>query len=112
MTQKTTDIVKQVVGFLTALSMFLGTIGFAFDWLTVDSINAFGVVLGATIALGYTLYAVYTNTFGAKSAFRKAAEKAVTRAEEEGEAVVIDITAEVEELEVPEFANDAADIKG
>lgn len=112
MTQKTTDIVKQVVGFLTAISMFLGTIGFAFDWLTVDSINAFGVVLGATIALGYTLYAVYINTFGGKGAFKKAAKKAVVRAEQEGEAVVVDITADIEELETPEFANDAADIKG
>lgn len=106
MTQKTTDIVKQVVGFLTAMSMFLGTIGFAFDWFNADSINAFGVFLGATIALGYTLYAVYTNTFGSKKAFDKAADKAAVRAEEEGEIPVI-ITAP--EDVVPEFANDASD---
>lgn len=89
MNQKTTDLVKQVVGFLTALSMFMGTIGFAFDWFNADSINAFGVVLGAGLALGYTLYAVYVNTFAGAGAFDKAAEKAAQRAEEEGDTPAI-----------------------
>lgn len=58
------DVVSQVVSFLSAAMMFLGTLNIHFEWLTKESINAFGVVLTAAIALGITLYGIYKNHFG------------------------------------------------
>lgn len=56
------DIVILVTGFLSTLLLFLGTINVYFEWFTMDSINAFGALLGAGIALGGALFAVYKNT--------------------------------------------------
>lgn len=58
------DIFSQVVGFLSAIMMFMGTLNFKFGWLTADSIDAFGIVLTSGIALGITLYTIYRNHFG------------------------------------------------
>ncbi|MDM5208411.1 phage holin [Cytobacillus kochii] len=58
------DVVAQVVGFLSAIMMFLGTLNVKFEWLTAESIDAFGIVLTAGIALGITLYTIYKNHFG------------------------------------------------
>lgn len=58
------DIVKQITGFLSALLVFLGFLGVSFEWFTVDSINAFGLVLAAAIPLAYNLFTIYKNHFG------------------------------------------------
>lgn len=58
------DVVKQITGFLSAVLVFLGLIGVSFEWFTVDSINAFGLVLAAAIPLGYNLYTIYKNHYG------------------------------------------------
>ena len=60
------DIVTLLGGFLTALLLFLGTIGISFDWFTQDSIDAFVVLIGAAIALGINLYAIWKNTYVSK----------------------------------------------
>lgn len=70
----TKDIVILVTGFLSAVLLFLGTINVYVEWFTADSINAFGVVLGAGIALGGALYAVYKNTYAVTRKARKQAE--------------------------------------
>lgn len=84
MSQKTEDVVKQVVTALSALMLFLGTVGITFDWFTLDSINAFGVFLGAFILLCITLYGIYMNTYAQLRAFRLAEEKKRQRLAEEG----------------------------
>jgi protein-S-isoprenylcysteine O-methyltransferase Ste14 len=58
------DIVKQLVGFLMAVLLFLGTINIKFDWFTEASINAFGFVVAAAIALGINLWTIYKNHYG------------------------------------------------
>jgi hypothetical protein len=62
------DILILLGGFLTALLLFLGTIVVQFDWLTQESIDAFVLFVGATIALGLNLYAVWKNTHVSKKA--------------------------------------------
>ncbi|MCM3325029.1 hypothetical protein [Cytobacillus kochii] len=49
---------------MSAIMMFLGTLNVKFEWLTAASIDAFGIVLTAGIALGITLYTIYKNHFG------------------------------------------------
>ncbi|MFS0780106.1 hypothetical protein [Bacillus sp. 1P06AnD] len=56
------DTITLLGGFLTALLLFLGTIGISFDWFTQESINAFVVVVGALVALIINIYAVWKNT--------------------------------------------------
>ncbi|MBG9603530.1 MAG: phage holin [Bacillota bacterium] len=58
------DVVSQVVGFLTAIMLFLGTINIKFEWFNEESISAFGIVLSAGIMLAVTLYTIYKNHFG------------------------------------------------
>lgn len=55
-------------GFLTALLLFLGTVGISFKWLTMDSINAFVVLISALVALIVNVYAVWKNTYVSKKA--------------------------------------------
>lgn len=68
------DIVILVTGFLSTLLLFLGTINVYFEWFTMDSINAFGALLGAGLALGGALYAVYKNTYAVTRKSRKQAK--------------------------------------
>jgi hypothetical protein len=58
------DVAKQITGFLTALFLFLGAINVKFEWFTLNSINAFEVVIVAAIPLVYTFYAIWKNHFG------------------------------------------------
>ncbi|WLR54278.1 phage holin [Mesobacillus subterraneus] len=58
------DVVMQVTGFLMVIMLFLGTLNVKFNWLTEESISAFGVVLSAGIALVVTLYTIYKNHYG------------------------------------------------
>lgn len=60
------DIATLLGGFLTALLLFLGTVGISFDWFTQESINAFVILIGAAIALGVNLYAIWKNTYVSK----------------------------------------------
>ena len=62
------DIATLIGGFLTALLLFLGTVGISFDWFTQESINAFVVLIGAAIALAINFYAVWKNTYVSKKA--------------------------------------------
>jgi len=62
------DIATLIGGFLTALLMFFGTIGISFEWFTVDSINAFVVLITAFALLVTNLYAVWKNTYTSKKA--------------------------------------------
>jgi protein-S-isoprenylcysteine O-methyltransferase Ste14 len=62
------DIFTLLSGFLTAVLLFLGTIGIQFDWFTQESIDAFVVMLAAFVALAINLYAVWKNTFVSKKA--------------------------------------------
>lgn len=107
MTQKMTDLVKQVVAILMALFMFLGTIGYSFEAFNPESIEAFGIILAALIPLGVTVYGIYMNTFVAKTAFDKAQMKEAQRQQEEG---YFD-PSRVIEVEVEEDIEDGADIK-
>lgn len=62
------DIFTLLGGFLTAVLLFLGTIGVTFNWFTMDSINAFVAVVTAGTALGVNFYAVWKNTYVSKKA--------------------------------------------
>ena len=55
-------------GFLTSVLFFLTTIGISFDWFTIESIDAFVVMIGAAIALGVNMYAIWKNTYVSKKA--------------------------------------------
>ncbi|MCV9886229.1 SPP1 phage holin family protein [Metabacillus halosaccharovorans] len=57
------DFFTLLGGFLTSLLLFFGTIGISFEWFTMDSINAFVVVISAFVALVINGYAVWKNTF-------------------------------------------------
>ncbi|MGE6379533.1 phage holin [Peribacillus muralis] len=57
------DIVTLLGGFLTALLFFFGTIGISFEWFTVESINAFVLVVSAFAALIINGYAIWKNTY-------------------------------------------------
>ena len=69
------DNIKQftalIGGFLGALLLFLGTVGISFGWFTQDSIDAFVVLLGAGLSLGFTLYGVYKNSYKLSPKARK-----------------------------------------
>lgn len=58
------DIVSQVVGFLSAIMLFLGAINIKFEWFTESSISAFGVVLSAGCFLAVTIYTIWRNHYG------------------------------------------------
>lgn len=60
------DLVRHIGAILLALSAFLGIIGFNFDWLHPESINAFVVVLYAIAGFGYTAFEIYKNKFASK----------------------------------------------
>lgn len=62
------DIATLIGGFLTALLLFLATVGISFDWFTQESIDAFVVLIGAVIALAVNFYAVWKNTYTGKKA--------------------------------------------
>ncbi|USK56586.1 SPP1 phage holin family protein [Cytobacillus solani] len=62
------DIFTLLGGFLTAVLLFLGTIGISFDWFTQESINAFVIMVGAFVALVINLYAIWKNTYTSKKA--------------------------------------------
>ena len=62
------DIGTLLGGFLTALLLFLATIGISFEWFTQESINAFVVLVGALAALVINIYAVWKNTYTSKKA--------------------------------------------
>jgi len=62
------DIFTLLGGFLTAVLLFLGTIGISFDWFTQESINAFVIMIGAFVALVINLYAIWKNTYTSKKA--------------------------------------------
>ncbi|MBO1515064.1 phage holin [Metabacillus bambusae] len=72
------DIATLLGGFLTALLMFFGTVGISFEWFTMDSINAFVVLVTAFIALIINGFAIWKNTYVSKRAqqFKKNALKA------------------------------------
>lgn len=83
MSQKLTDTVKQIVTALSTLMLFLGTVGVRFDWFTLDSIEAFGVFLGAFLLLLLSLYGIWMNTYSRWKSFRLAEEKKQRRLAEE-----------------------------
>ncbi|MGY3718815.1 phage holin, partial [Sutcliffiella cohnii] len=62
------DVITLLGGFLTALLMFLGTVGISFDWFNEESINAFVLLISSLVALVVNLYAVWKNTYTSKNA--------------------------------------------
>lgn len=63
----TTDKLKQYValfgGWLSAVLLFLGTLNVSFEWFNQNSIDAFVVVLGASIPFVLVMYGVWKNTY-------------------------------------------------
>lgn len=61
------DKLKQYValfgGWLSAVLLFLGTVGQAYDWFNQESIDAFIIVLTASVPLILVFYGVWKNTF-------------------------------------------------
>lgn len=60
---KAKQIVAMVGGFLGALLMFLGTLNIEFQWFTTESIDAFVVMLGAAVPLGFVFYGIWKNQY-------------------------------------------------
>ena len=71
----TIDKLKQYValfgGWLSAILLFLGTLNVSFDWFNQESIDAFVVVLGASIPFALILYGVWKNTYLVKKQARE-----------------------------------------
>lgn len=110
MTQRMTDLVKQIVAMLTALMMFMGAVGYTFEAFNPTTIEALGIFMTALIPLGITLYGIYMNTFAGKHAFDKAHEKEVKVLIEEGK---FDPNAEIliQEVDAPDGVEDGGDVK-
>ncbi|WP_144511625.1 phage holin [Bacillus sp. FJAT-22090] len=74
----TVDKLKQYValfgGWLSAVLLFLGTINIKFEWFNVASIDAFVVVLGASVPFVIAGYGVWKNTYLVKKQARKQEE--------------------------------------
>lgn len=68
MKNKIKDISILIVGFLSATMGFLATLNIKFEWLTTESINAFGAFFVAAGMLVAGLYAVWKNTYVSKNA--------------------------------------------
>lgn len=62
------DFVTQLSGFLVALLGFFTAVGIKFEWFTLDSINAFVLVVSAFLALLINIYSVWKNTYTSKKA--------------------------------------------
>lgn len=107
MTQKMTDLIKQITSALTAVMLFLGALGYSFERFNPTTIEALGITLTALVPLGITLYGIYMNTFVQKTAFDKAQEKEAQRLAEEGMFKPNEIT----EIKTPEDAEDGGDLK-
>lgn len=60
---KAKQVVALVGGFLSAIFLFLQSIGVAFDWYNPESIDAFVAVLAAGVPLAFALYGVYKNSY-------------------------------------------------
>ena len=76
---KAKQFVALVGGFLSAIYFFLLTISVAFDWFTIESINAFTAVIGAGIPLALNLYGVYKNTYIVEDQARKQEEELIRK---------------------------------
>lgn len=63
MNDKIKEITILITGALMALMGFLATLNIQYEWLTKESIDAFGVLITAVVVLVLTLYTVYKNTF-------------------------------------------------
>lgn len=63
----TAENLKQYIalfgGWLSAILLFLGTLNIEFQWFTKETIDAFVIVLGASIPFVLVLYGVYKNTY-------------------------------------------------
>ncbi|WP_017548672.1 hypothetical protein [Salinicoccus carnicancri] len=68
----TGDLIRQIGAILLALSSFLAVMGYSFEWLTPDSINALLVVLYAVAGFGYTAFEIYKNHFAGVKAQEQA----------------------------------------
>lgn len=60
---KAKQLVALIGGFLSAVFLFLQTVGVRFDWYNPESIDAFVAVLAALVPLAFVLYGVYKNTY-------------------------------------------------
>lgn len=58
--------VTLVVGFLMAMLGFLATLNIKYEWLTTESITAFGVVLAALLMLVINTYAIVKKAYVTK----------------------------------------------
>lgn len=61
-------LINQIGTFLIAASSFLALLGYHFEWLTPDTINALLVVLYAAGGVLYTGYGIYHNHYSGKQA--------------------------------------------
>lgn len=63
----TAEKLKQYIalfgGLLSAVLLFLGTLGVQFDWFTEDSIGAFTNVLIAAVPFILVIYGVWKNSY-------------------------------------------------
>ena len=62
------DLIKQIIGFLTALIPFMGIAGINFEWFNEEFINNLEVLLVALLAVIYNIYAIWKNHFASKKA--------------------------------------------
>lgn len=60
---KAKQVVALVGGFLSAIFLFLQTVGVAFDWYNPESIDAFVALLAAGVPLAFALYGIYKNSY-------------------------------------------------
>lgn len=63
MDEKLKEYIALFGGWLSAVLLFLGTLGLSFDWFNQESIDAFVVVLMASVPFVILLYGVWKNTY-------------------------------------------------
>ena len=83
MKKKGKDISILIVGFLTATMGFLATLNISFEWLTPESVSAFGVFFVAAAMLITGFIATWKNTY-VKDGLREKALQAQRKRKKKG----------------------------
>lgn len=66
--EATNDLIKQLIGMLSALLPLLAILGISQSWFNEEFISSLQVFLVALIPFVYNLYSIYNNHFSGKKA--------------------------------------------
>lgn len=73
------DLIKQIIGFLTALLPFAGIVGINFEWFNEQFINNLEVLLVSLLAVAYNIYAIWKNHYATRKAQNQLSATEITK---------------------------------